>query len=137
LAIVLPWAEVSVLDCQLAPRDGALRRLESPVTGPAPKGNAMPTYVQLVNFTEQGVKNVKDTIKRSEAFKALAKKHGCTVKEIFWVHGHYDAVSIIEAPDDTSATALSMSVAKLGNIRTQTLRAYSAAEMAKILEKVE
>jgi uncharacterized protein with GYD domain len=137
LAIVLPSAEVSVLDCQLASRDGALRRLESPVTGPAPKGNAMPTYIHLINFTEQGAKNVKDTVKRSEAFKASAKKHGCTIKEIFWVHGHYDAVSIIEAPDDTSATALSMSAAKLGFIRTQTLRAFSAAEIAKVLEKVE
>ena len=97
----------------------------------------MPTYVSLLNFTDQGVKSVKDTVKRSEAFKASAKKHGCTVKEIFWVHGHYDAVTIMEAPDDTSATALSMSVAKLGNIRTQTLRAFSAAELAKILEKVE
>jgi uncharacterized protein with GYD domain len=57
----------------------------------------MPTYIHLINFTEQGAKNVKDTVKRSEAFKASAKKHGCTIKEIFWVHGHYDAVSIIEA----------------------------------------
>ena len=111
--------------------------MESPFTGPAPKGNAMPTYIHLINFTEQGAKNVKDTVKRSEAFKASAKKHGCTIKEIFWVHGHYDAVSIIEAPDDTSATALSMSAAKLGFIRTQTLRAFSAAEIAKVLEKVE
>jgi uncharacterized protein with GYD domain len=53
------------------------------------------------------------------------------------VHGHYDAVSIIESPDDATATALAMSIAKLGNVRTQTLRAFSAAEMAKILEKVE
>ena len=97
----------------------------------------MPTYVSLLNFTEQGVKSVKDTVKRSEAFKASAKKHGCTVKELFWVHGHYDAVSIIDSPDDATATALAMSIAKLGNVRTQTLRAFSAAEMAKILEKVE
>ena len=97
----------------------------------------MPTYISLVNFTEQGIKSVKDSVKRSEAFKALAKKHGSTVKEIFWVHGHYDAVSIIESPDDASATALAMSISKAGNIRTQTLRAFSAAEMAKILEKVE
>lgn len=97
----------------------------------------MPTYISLVNFTEQGIKSVKDSVKRSEAFKNLAKKHGSSVKEIFWVHGHYDAVSIIESPDDASATALAMSISKAGNIRTQTLRAFSAAEMAKILEKVE
>ena len=97
----------------------------------------MSTYILLLNFTEQGAKNVKDTVKRSEAFKASAKKHGCTVKELFWVHGHYDAVSIIESPDDAATTALAMSLAKLGNVRTQTLRAFSAAEMAKILEKVD
>ena len=97
----------------------------------------MPTYVHLVNYTEQGIKAVKDTVKRSEAFKIAAKKHGCTVKEIFWVHGPYDSVLIIESPDDVTATALAMSLAKLGNVRTQTLRAFSAAEMAKILEKVE
>ena len=97
----------------------------------------MPIYVSLLNFTEQGVKSVKDTVKRSEAFAASAKKHGCAVKELFWVHGQYDAVSIIESPDDATATALAMSIAKLGNVRTQTLRAFSAAEMEKILEKVD
>ena len=97
----------------------------------------MPTYVSLVSFTEQGVKNVKDTVKRSEAFKTSAKKHGCTVKELFWVHGLYDVVSIIESPDDAATTALAMGLAKLGYVRTQTLRAFSAAEMAKILEKVD
>jgi uncharacterized protein with GYD domain len=97
----------------------------------------MPTYILLINFTEQGAKSVKDTVKRSEAFKTSAKKHGCTVKELFWVHGQYDAASIIESPDEAATTALAMSLAKLGNVRTQTLRAFSAAEMAKILEKLE
>lgn len=97
----------------------------------------MPTYVTLGNFTDQGIKAVKDTVKRSEAFKTLAKKHGCTVKDIFWVHGHYDIVTIVEAPDDAAVTSLAFALTKLGNVRSHTLRAFSAAELAKILEKVE
>ena len=96
----------------------------------------MATYIVLANFTEQGIRNVKDSPQRADAFKDMAKKTGATVKDVFWTHGQYDAVAIVEAPDDASATALGLSVAKLGNIRTQTLRAFSAADMKNILGKV-
>ncbi len=96
----------------------------------------MATYVTLINFTEQGVKNVKDTANRASHYKELAAKLGCTIKDIWWTQGQYDVVSIIEAPDDAAATALAMSVGKLGYIRTQSLRAYSAAELAPIMDKV-
>ena len=96
----------------------------------------MPTYVMLANFTDQGIHKVKDSPKRAEDFKNAAKKAGATVKDVFWTLGQYDAVAIVEAPDDASATALGLSVAKLGNIRTQTLRAFSAADMKNILGKV-
>ena len=96
----------------------------------------MPTYISLNNFTHQGIANVKDTTKRAEAFKNLAKQLGCTVKEIYWTQGQYDAVTIMDAPDDASATAVLMSLGKLGNISTQTLRAFTAAELAPILDKV-
>jgi uncharacterized protein with GYD domain len=96
----------------------------------------MPTYISLNNFTHQGIANVKDTTKRADAFKTAAKKAGCTVKEIYWTQGQYDAITILEAPDDASATAVLMSLGKLGNIRTNTLRAFTAAELAPILDKV-
>ena len=96
----------------------------------------MPTYITLCNFTHQGIASVKDTTKRAEAFKNLAKQLGCTVKEIYRTQGQYDAVTIMDAPDDASATALLMSLGKLGNVRTQTLRAFTAAELAPILDKV-
>ena len=96
----------------------------------------MATYIVLANFTEQGIRNVKDSPQRADAFKDMAKKSGATVKDVFWTLGQYDAVAIVEAPDDVSATALGLSVAKLGNVRTQTLRAFSAAEMKNILGKV-
>jgi uncharacterized protein with GYD domain len=96
----------------------------------------MPTYITLGNFTHQGITNIKDTTKRADAFKSAAKKAGCTVKEIYWTQGQYDIVTVMDAPDEASATALLMSVGKLGNIRTQTLRAFTAAELAPILDKV-
>jgi uncharacterized protein with GYD domain len=96
----------------------------------------MPTYITLAKLTQQGITNIKDTTKRADAYKTLAKQFGCTVKEIFWTQGQYDMVAIVDAPDDASATALAMSVGKLGNIRTQTLRAFTAAELAPILDKV-
>jgi uncharacterized protein with GYD domain len=54
------------------------------------KGNAMATYVTLANFTEQGIRNIKDTNNRAEAFKGLAERLGCTVKELLWTQGQYD-----------------------------------------------
>ena len=96
----------------------------------------MPTYVTLNNFTHQGIQHIKDTTKRADAFKTAAKKAGCTVKEVYWTQGQYDSVIILDAPDDASATVAMMSLGKLGNVRTQTLRAFTAAELAPILDKV-
>lgn len=96
----------------------------------------MPTYVTLSNFTEQGMKNIKDTAKRAEAFKKAAKEAGITIKELLWTQGQYDIVTVLEAPDEISASALALSVGKLGNVTGQTLRAFTATEMEKILQKV-
>ena len=96
----------------------------------------MPTYVTLGSFTEQGVRNAKDTLKRADAFKEMAKKHGVTVKDIYWTQGRYDIITITEASDDISATALSLSIGALGNIRTETLRAFSASDMETIIGKM-
>ena len=96
----------------------------------------MPTYIVLGNFTDQGIRNVKDAPKRDEAVKEMAKKVGATMKEVYYTLGAYDFVSILEAPDDLSITALGLSVGALGNVRTQTLRALSGAEMKTILGKL-
>jgi uncharacterized protein with GYD domain len=96
----------------------------------------MPTYIVLCQFTDQGVRSVKETTKRAEAFKAMAKKAGATVKELYWTLGQYDLVTVMEAPDDVSATALLLSIGALGNIRTQALRAFSADEMGRVLGKL-
>jgi uncharacterized protein with GYD domain len=96
----------------------------------------MATYVTLINFTDQGIRNVKDTANRASTYKKLATQLGCTLKEIYWTQGQYDVVSIVDAPDDAAATALAMSVAKLGFIRTHSMRAFTLAELGPIMEKV-
>ncbi|WP_192254734.1 GYD domain-containing protein [Mesorhizobium silamurunense] len=96
----------------------------------------MAHYVLLADFTDQGAKAAKDTVKRSEAFRQMAEKSGVKVQALFWTLGQYDVVAVAEAPDDNTATALSLSLASLGNVRTQTLRAFDAEEMKKIIAKM-
>lgn len=97
----------------------------------------MPAFVILTHFTEQGIKNIKDTVKRAEKFRELAKQSGATVKELYWTLGKYDVVAIVEAPDVTSVTALGLTLGMAGNVRTQTLPAFTADDMAKVLAKVK
>jgi uncharacterized protein with GYD domain len=100
------------------------------------EGNTMATYVTLYNFTDQGLKNIKDTVKRTEAAKKAAAAIGMQVKEVVWTQGKYDVIVISEASDEVKANAFALNTLKLGNVRGQTLRAYTAAEMEKILEHV-
>ena len=96
----------------------------------------MATYIVLSSFTDQGVRNVKDTTKRSDAAREQAKKFGVTMKDIFWTLGRYDVVAIFEAPDDASMTAFGLALGAAGNVRTQTLRAFSREEMNGVLAKL-
>ena len=97
----------------------------------------MAHYVLLTNFTDQGVKTGKDTVKRADAFRQMAEKSGVKVHALFWTLGKHDVVAIAEASDDTVATALSLSIASLGNVRTQTLRAFNTEEMKAIIAKMD
>ncbi len=96
----------------------------------------MSTYVVLASYTDQGIKNVKQTIERADAFKQMANKSGVTIKDMYWTLGSRDIIAICEAPDDEAATALSLSVSSRGNVRSETLRAFSFSEMQKILAKM-
>ena len=96
----------------------------------------MPTYVNLYKITEQGMRTINDATKRLEAAKKAAAQAGITIKDAYWLQGEYDFVVISEAPDEIAATAFQLSVAKLGNVRGQMLRAFPPAEMDKILAKV-
>lgn len=96
----------------------------------------MATYIALVNFTDQGVRHIRQTTERAKALANAAANLGVRIREIYWTMGAFDAVFTADAPDEESMTAFTLSVGSLGNIRTQTLRAFSAQEMNKILEKV-
>ena len=96
----------------------------------------MATYITLVTFTDQGIRQIRQTTERAKGLVNIAAKLGVKVKEIYWTMGAFDAVFAAEAPDDESMTTLSVSMGALGNIRTQTMRAFSADEMSKILGKL-
>ncbi|MGH3328290.1 MAG: GYD domain-containing protein [Streptomycetales bacterium] len=96
----------------------------------------MSKYVVLVNWTDQGIRNVEDTVERSEAVGSLARQLNGEMKEIYWTLGPYDIVGIFEAPDDETATAVALAISKQGNARTLTMRAYDPGEMRGILGKL-
>lgn len=96
----------------------------------------MAIYIVLVNFTDQGVRNIKDTTKRGDAIRDMAKKFGVTAKEFYWTLGSYDVIDIFDAPDDASMAAFLASFGAMGSARTQTLRAFSQEEMNSILAKL-
>lgn len=96
----------------------------------------MATYIILATFSDQGIRSVKETTKRSDAVKELAKKHGITSKDIYWTLGGYDIVAVYDAPDEASMMAFGMALGSAGNVRTQTLRAFSRGEVDSILGKL-
>ena len=97
----------------------------------------MPTYVSLIQFTDQGIRNVKDTIKRSEAATAEAEKMGVKIINTFWTMGTYDVVFLLDAPNDETVSAFSLKIGSLGNVKSQTMRAFRAEEMESILAKIK
>ncbi|HVN32507.1 MAG TPA: GYD domain-containing protein [Thermoanaerobaculaceae bacterium] len=100
------------------------------------RGNAMATYVSLVRFTDQGIRNVKETTKRAKAFKEMAQKAGVKVREFYWTQGRFDIVTIMEASEEDAVAALFLGVGALGNVRTEMLRAHNVEEMEKILARI-
>ena len=95
----------------------------------------MPTYISLINWTDQGIRNFKESVKRSEAATALAQRMGGSIPHIYWTVGQYDLVTVAEFPDDESGTAFLLALGAQGNVRTNTLSAYSAEEITGIMAK--
>jgi uncharacterized protein with GYD domain len=96
----------------------------------------MPSYVVLCNFTDQGLRSVKDTVKRADAAKESAAKFGVNMKEIYWTQGKYDVVTLVESPDEQAITAFGLALASQGNVKTHTLRAFTRDEVSAILKKI-
>jgi uncharacterized protein with GYD domain len=97
----------------------------------------MARYISLIKFADQGIRNIKDTVKRGDPAKAEAEKIGVKVIEEFWTMGAYDEVVLFEAPDDETMTAFTCKVSSLGNVKTETMRAFRKDEMEGILSKIK
>ena len=95
----------------------------------------MPTYVVLMNWTEQGAKTASQTADRYDAAKEDLAQHGVTIKDIYWTIGPYDIVTLVEAGDDETATAGMLRLTAQGNLRTCTMRAFSADEVRRVIAK--
>ncbi|MDH6628283.1 uncharacterized protein with GYD domain [Streptomyces sp. LBL] len=95
----------------------------------------MSTYVMLLNWTDQGIRNYKDTPERADAFAAATQKLGAKLLNLYWTVGSYDLVAVVEAPDDETVTAVLLQLGGVGNVRTTTLRAFGRKEMDRIVAK--
>jgi uncharacterized protein with GYD domain len=96
----------------------------------------MSKYIVLMNWTDQGIRTVKESVQRRDRADAQAERHGARIEQVYWTVGPYDLVVILEAPDDESATAMLLELSSAGNLRTTTLRAYDHDQMQGILQRL-
>jgi uncharacterized protein with GYD domain len=96
----------------------------------------MPHYIALVSFTEQGIRDVKNSVKRLDTVEKIAAKHKVKIRDIHWTMGKYDLVVTFDAPDDAALSAFTLENAHLGNVRTETFRAYTREEFANIIKAI-
>ena len=96
----------------------------------------MATFISLLNFTEKGIRNYKDSPNRADIFTSMAKKTGVKVKDIYWTIGIYDIVLVLEAPDDETIAAVMLGLGSIGNVTSHTLRGFNADEMKEIIPRV-
>jgi uncharacterized protein with GYD domain len=96
----------------------------------------MATFITNIKFSQQGIKDIEHTTKRAKIFTAEAKNLGVEVKNIYWTLGDHDGLLVLEAPDDETATAAILHLGAMGNVHTTTCRAFTAAEMDKIVSKM-
>ncbi len=101
------------------------------------KEGMMNTYVTLYRFTEQGVRTIKDAPKRIEKIRQIFKENGAEVKQFFALMGQYDTMIIAEAKDDDLMAKLNILVDSMGNVTSQTMRAFNEAEFKKLIEEVQ
>jgi len=96
----------------------------------------VPKYVILLNWTDQGIANVKDTVNRYQAAKQLVESKGGSFEAIYWTLGPYDLVAISDVPDEETGTAINLQLGATGNLRTLTMRAFDEDEMTGIIGKM-
>jgi len=95
----------------------------------------MPTYIALMNWTDHGVRSFKDSVERAAAAEVALSPAGIKFKDLYWTVGAYDVIATFEAPDEEALAGALLALAAQGNLRTTTLRAFSAAEMKGVIAK--
>ncbi len=95
----------------------------------------MPLYIAMINWTDQGIKGLNDSAGRAATFKQLAQEMGCTVHGLFFTLGRYDSTARIEAPNEETVSALMLKLVQLGNVRSETMRAFTEEEFAAVMRK--
>jgi uncharacterized protein with GYD domain len=93
----------------------------------------MATYISLLHFTQQGIKNIKHAPDRLDAAKKAFKTAGAEIKDFYLTMGQYDAIVVSEAPDDETTAKIALSIGALGNVQTETFRAFPESEYRKIV----
>jgi uncharacterized protein with GYD domain len=97
----------------------------------------VPTYISLLNWTDQGIRAYEDTVKRADAFAAALEEMGARLVDLYWTVGRYDLVAIFEAPDDETAAAAMLRNGGAGNVRSTTLRAFGRDEVSRVIAKAK
>ena len=95
----------------------------------------MPSYITLMNWTDQGVKSFKDSVDRAEAAEVALSPAGINFKDLYWTVGAYDLIATFEARDEETLASALLALAAQGNLRTTTLRAFTADEMRGVIAK--
>ncbi len=93
----------------------------------------MPTFISFLNWTDQGIRNVKDSPNRLEAAKAMLKEMGGEIKDVYVTSGQFDMVVIADVPDGGVMAKFALAAGALGNVRTQTSRAFTEDEFQKMV----
>jgi uncharacterized protein with GYD domain len=96
----------------------------------------MATYVTLYRYTDEGIKQIKSAADIARGWQQEAQNRGITVQALYWLHGAYDAVTIIESDDDDAVTALLLAIGSQGYLRTETMRASSIEDVQRAIQKL-
>ena len=96
----------------------------------------MPQYVVLTTWTDQGIRDVKETVRRAEQVREQVRQMGGNMHTLYWTQGRYDLIAITEAPDDATVAAITLGIGASGSVRTEVLRAFDAEEMGSIISKL-
>jgi uncharacterized protein with GYD domain len=96
----------------------------------------MPTFIVLGTFTDQGIRGVRDSLKREDAFRNVCDKAGARVRDVYRTMGRYDVTAIVDVPDEITLASLLYSMGAQGNVRTETLRAFTREETEQALAKM-